>query len=361
MPRFHALKVADLRRETEEAVSVAFEIPEALADDFHFIQGQYLTLRQQINGEEVRRNYSVCVSPLDGELRVAIKKVPGGRFSTYANDHLKIGDLLDVMPPMGRFYTEVKKENKKTYVGFAGGSGITPVMSILKTVLQVESESRFLLFYGNRGFDSIIFREELEDLKNEFMGRLTVHHIFSEEKLESELFNGFITEEKCKVFAKYFFDVNQVDEYFICGPEPMMLAIRDALQGLGVDQKAIHVELFTSASTPKAAKTFAAPKKATFDGSKESLVSVRLDGTTIDFRLAYDSHTVLDAALKSGADLPYACKGGVCSTCRAKLVSGDVDMDANYALEPDEVAAGYILTCQAHPRSEKIFVDFDDQ
>ena len=241
-PKFHPLKVKDIQHETADAVSVAFEVPEHLIEDYKFIQGQYLTLKEAINGEEIRRNYSVCVSPLENELRVAIKKVPGGRFSTFANEVLQVGDTLDVMTPMGKFYSEMNPENEKEYVGFAGGSGITPIMSILKTVLQVEPKSSFTLFYGNRGVDSIIFREQLEALKNKYMGRLTIHHIFSDEQLQGDLFNGFITADKCRQFAKYFFDASEVGEYFICGPEPMMLAIREGLESLGVEKKKIHIE-----------------------------------------------------------------------------------------------------------------------
>jgi len=358
MPKFHPLKVKDIHRETKDAVSVAFELPEDLKTDYTFKQGQYLTLKTMINGEEIRRNYSVCVSPVDNELRVAIKEVPGGRFSTFANQRLQIGDTLDVMTPMGKFFTEVKSDQTKNYVGFAGGSGITPIMSILKTVLQVESESTFTLFYANRGADSIIFHEAIEALKNIYLNRLTIHHIFSEEKLESELFNGFITKEKIAQFARLLFDENSIDEYFICGPEPMMLAIRDGLEALDVEKKKIHIELFTS---PGAKINVNAPKvvKKAFDPTKESKVTIRLDGDEIEFALGYGGDSVLDAALKQGADLPYACKGGVCCTCRAKLTEGEVDMEVNYALEPDEVEAGYILTCQSHPRTEKIVVDYD--
>ncbi len=359
MPKFHPLKVKDIRRETKDAVSVAFELPEELQSDYQFTQGQYLTLKTIINEEEVRRNYSVCVSPLDEELRVAIKEVPGGRFSTFANRVLQVGDTLDVMTPMGQFFTEVKSDQAKNYIGFAGGSGITPIMSILKTVLQVEPESTFTLFYANRGGDSIIFHEEIEGLKNIYLNRFTIHHIFSEEKLESELFNGFITKEKIAQFSRLLFDANKVDEYFICGPEPMMLAIRDGLEALDVDAQKIHIELFTSpGDKPNKLPTDTAPKKS-FDPTKESKVTIILDGDQIEFNLGYGGDSVLDAALKQGADLPYACKGGVCCTCRAKLVKGKVDMDVNYALEPDEVEAGFILTCQSHPRTESIEVDFD--
>ncbi len=361
MPKFHSLIVKDIRRETEDAVSVAFEVPEDLADDFKFIQGQYLTLRVDLKGEEIRRNYSVCVSPLDEELRVAIKQVPFGKFSTFANQVLQIGDTLDVMTPMGRFYSEVKPGQQKQYVGFAGGSGITPVISILKTVLQTEAESTFTLFYGNRGFDSIIFREDIEALKNEFMDRLTVHHVFSEERLESPLFNGYISTEKTLQYAKLLFDAKKIDEFFICGPEPMMLAIREGLESLDIEKSKIHIELFTSPDKKPVQKKTAQITKPAFDPTKASKVTIRLDGDYIEFPLAYDGDSVLDAALKENADLPYACKGGVCCTCRAKLIEGEVEMEVNYALEPEEVEAGFILTCQSHPRTEKIVVDFDEK
>lgn len=361
MPRFHQLKVKDIRRETADAVSVAFEVPEDLKSDFQFIQGQYLTLKTEIKGEEVRRNYSVCVSPLDGELRVAIKQVPFGKFSTFANQELQIGDSLDVMTPMGRFHSTIKSGQEKQYVGFAGGSGITPIISILKTVLQTEEKSTFTLFYGNRGFDSIIFREEIEALKNEFMDRLTVHHVFSDERLESPLFNGYISTEKTLQYAKLLFDATKIDEYFICGPEPMMLAIRDALESLDIEKSKIHIELFTSPDKKPKPVPGTPAKKETIDTSKASKVTIILDGDYIEFPLEYEGISVLDAALDQKADLPYACKGGVCCTCRAKLIEGEVVMDVNYALEPEEVEAGFILTCQSHPRTEKIVVDFDEK
>ena len=357
MQKFHSLTIKDIRRETAEAVSIAFDVPESLKKAYTFIQGQYLTLRATINGEEVRRNYSVCVSPHAGELRIAVKQVPKGRFSTFANQQLQIGDTLDVMPPMGKFYTEVKPGQTKQYVGFAGGSGITPIMSILKTVLEVEEGSTFTLFYGNRGFDSIIFNEEIEALKNRYMERFIVHHIFSEEQLEGALFNGFITADKCRQFARFLFDVSIIDEFFICGPEPMMLAIREGLQSLDVDSQKIHIELFTTPG--KKPLPTAGTTVKTIDPTKECQTKIILDGTTFEFALPYGGKSVLDGALKQGADLPYACKGGVCSTCRAKLLEGEVEMDVNFALEPYELEAGFILTCQAHPRTERIVVDFD--
>ncbi len=357
MPKFHLLKVKDIRRETKEAVSVAFEVPEDLREDYQFIQGQYLTIRKEIEGEEIRRSYSVCVSPLEKELRVAIKKVYKGRFSTFANDQLKVGDVLDVMTPMGRFYTKIEKGQKKNYACFAGGSGITPVISIIKTVLQTESESRVILFYANKGVDSIIFLEQLEALKNKYLDRLTLHHIFSEEKLESELFNGYITPQKTRDFTKLLFNINEIDEYFVCGPEPMMLAIREGLESLKVASKKIHIELF--APIGKKIKHTAKPEEINFDPTTTSKATIRLDGDSFEMLLDYGGESVLDAALNAGADLPFACKGGVCATCRAKLVEGEVKMDVNYGLEQDEVDAGFILTCQSHPRTDRIVVDFD--
>ena len=362
MPKFHPLKVKEVRRETKDAVSIAFEVPETLKTDYQFIQGQYLTLKAMINGEDIRRNYSVCVSPLDGELRVAIKEVPGGRFSTFANQQLQVGDTLDVMTPMGKFYTPLDATKAKRYVGFAGGSGITPVISILKTVLQTEPESTFILFYANRGFDSIIFKEEIENLKNNYMERLIVHHIFSQERLDSPLFNGYIDQEKCETYGKVFFEPKAINEYFICGPEPMMLAISAALESMGVSKEKIHYELFTAPNSKAANKTTVQQKeKIAIDPTKMAEVSVQLDGFTTTFPLAYAGDNILDAALKQGLDLPFACKGGVCCTCRAKLASGEVDMDVNVGLEQEEIDAGFVLTCQAHPRTEKVFIDFDEK
>ncbi len=360
MPKFHSLTIKDIRKETDSAVSVAFDVPKQLWDSYKFIQGQYLTLKAMIKGEEVRRNYSICVSPLDQELRVAIKQVPFGKFSTYANQELKVGDTLDVMTPMGRFYTELHADNTKHYVGFAGGSGITPVISILKTILQTESKSTFTLFYANKGFDTIIFREAIEDLKNEFMERLMVYHVFSQERQEAPLFNGHINKEKTLEFAKLLFDPARIDDYFICGPEQMMLSIQEALESLDVAKSKIHIELFTTTvqqSPEEQVKTEAAAA----DASNVCQVTIQVDGDLIDFSLAYGGSSILDAALAKGADLPYACKGGVCCTCRAKVIEGSVDMDVNYALEPEEVEAGFVLTCQSHPKSDKVFIDFDEK
>jgi len=360
MPKFHTLQVKEVRKETPDCVSVAFGVPDALKVDYDFIQGQYLTLKTNINGEEVRRSYSICSSPLDDELRVAIKHVEDGRFSTFANQKLQTDDMLDVMTPMGKFYTELDENNEKHYVAFAAGSGITPVMSILKTVLAVEPKSRFTLFYGNRNFESIIFREAIEALKNKYLERLSVHHILSREVLGSPLFNGRIDADKCRQFCKVFFDAKEISEYFLCGPEDMIFSVKDTLEEQGVDKKRIHFELFTTPTT-KAVQTKKSDKVVTPSSESDSQITVILDGDAFDFSLSATGDNILDTALKNGADLPFACKGGVCCTCRAKILEGEVKMDVNYALEPDEVAAGFVLTCQSHPRTDKVVVSFDEK
>jgi ring-1,2-phenylacetyl-CoA epoxidase subunit PaaE len=357
MPAFHTLTIRDIRRETDDCVSVAFEVPEGLQADYHFTQGQYLTLRTTINDEDVRRSYSICTSPTEADLRVAIKKVPGGRFSTYANDILQIGDSLQVMTPMGNFFTQLDPEQANHYVAFAAGSGITPVMSILKTVLTVEPKSVFTLFYGNRTSDSIIFKEELEGLKNQYMDRLSLHHILSREQTGSPLFNGRIDEDKVGQFCTAMLDVQDVEAFFLCGPETMIRSIQDTLVNLGVDEKRVHYELFTTpgADSDVAPKT-TTPKRT---HAKDANIQIQLDGDLFNFPMPDGDVSLLDAALEGGLDLPFSCKGGVCCTCRAKLIEGEVEMDVNYALEPDEVAAGYILTCQAHPVTAKVAIDFD--
>lgn len=354
-PKFHTLKINDIRQETKDCVSLAFEVPEALQAAYAYIPGQYLTLKTAVEGEEVRRSYSICSSPWEGELRVAVKKVVGGRFSSLANEVLQVGDTLDVMTPMGNFHAELNAVDTKYYVAFAAGSGITPILSILKTVLKTEPQSHFTLFYGNRATDSILFRETIEGLKNEYLGRLGVHYILSKEFNNSDLFTGRISAEKGRVFLEKLIEVEEVDEFFICGPLEMNEEIRDLLLEYGVDRKKIHVELFTTgiAKTPQ--------KKAerTSTSGFEAQVQITLDGNTFEFPLLSSGDSILDGALKMGADLPFACKGGVCCTCRAKLLAGQVEMDVNYALEHDEVAAGYILTCQSHPITQRVVVDFD--
>lgn len=354
MRQFYPLKVKDIRQETTDCVSVAFAVPQEEAEIFQFIQGQYITLRTTINEEEVRRSYSICSSPLDEELRVAIKRVPDGRFSTFANRQLQVGDTLDVMPPDGRFYTTVKAENEKHYLAFAAGSGITPVFSIMKTILQAEPKSKFTLFYGNQRTESIIFREDIEALKNTFLNRLSVYYLLSQEHTGSDLFSGRIDRDRCQTFFKHLVRLNQIDECFLCGPEEMILGVREELLAHGLQREQIHLELFGT-NTGKRKKK----EVSIADGDFKSEISIQLDGNSFSFTMTDSQESVLDAALRNGADLPFACKGGVCCTCRAKVEEGEAEMAVNYALEPDEVEAGFVLTCQTHPKGDRLVVNFD--
>ena len=356
--KFYPLKVTDVRPETTDCVSVALEVPADLAETFRFAAGQYLTFRKHIGDSEIRRSYSICASPKEGELRVAIKKVEKGVFSGYAHETLKKGDVLDVMPPMGKFTPRPSEATHKEYIAFAAGSGITPIMSIMKTVLEDEPNSSFTLIYGNRNRNTIIFREAIEGLKNKYMQRLRVYHVLSREYMDVDLFNGRIDANKCAAFCDSLIDIKTVDEAFICGPEDMILSVKDKLIELGMPSSQVHIELFTSPDQPKQShEKWVSEHKE--DVGPVSKVSITLDGTTFDIDLPYNGDTILDAALKSGADLPYACKGGVCCTCRAKVTEGAVDMEVNYSLEPDEIEKGFVLTCQSHPRTERVIIDFD--
>jgi ring-1,2-phenylacetyl-CoA epoxidase subunit PaaE len=352
---FHKLKIKNIRPETEDCVSIALEVPTTLVDVFQFKSGQYLTFKRIVEQEELRRSYSICSSPTDNELRVAIKKVPFGKFSTFANESLKEGDFLEVMPPNGRFTALCSADNVKKYVGFAAGSGITPILSILKNVLRSEPKSHFTLIYGNKKRTSIIFKEAIEALKNQYMERFSVYHVLSQEMTDATLLNGRIDAEKTHLFSKNILKIQEIDHFYICGPEEMTHAVIDTLEKKGVDKSKIHFELFTS-SKPNIKKTIAPTE---IDNRPKSEVTIRLDGSAFKMQLAYEGDNILDEAMRHGADLPYACKGGVCCTCKAKLVEGEVVMTVNYGLEADEIAAGFILTCQAHPRTPKVVVDFD--
>ncbi len=354
MLHFHPLTVKQVRRETADCVSLSFEVPAALKEIFAFHQGQNITLRATINGEELRRSYSICTAPFEGELRVAVKQVEGGRFSTYVNEALKAGDVLEAMPPTGRFNTVLDAVHSKKYLAVAAGSGITPILSLIKTTLHEEPSSSFTLVYGNRSRASIIFFEALEALKNKYLNRFQLIHLLSRERTDAPVNFGRIDTAKLAVLEKLV-DFAGMDEVFICGPETMIFCVKDYLLQKNIPEKKIHFELF--ASPGQQTKTVREHK--TEQSGPASKITVKLDGRSFDFELGFDSDSILDAAMKQGADLPYACKGGVCCTCRAKLVSGEVIMEVNYGLEHEEIEQGYILTCQARPVTEKVVVDFD--
>ncbi len=357
-PKFYPLTIKEVRAETPDCVSVALNVPDEFQEVFRFAPGQYLTFKKHLEDAELRRSYSICASPKDHELRVAIKKVEGGKFSGFANAGMKAGDVLDVMTPMGKFSPRKADGKAKNYLAFAAGSGITPIMSIMKSVLEESAESRFTLVYGNKNRNTIIFREAIEGLKNRYMQRLRVYHVLSREMMDVPLFNGRIDAQKAIDFSEALIDLSKVDEAFICGPEDMLLSVRKQLSELGLPEEHIHIELFSSPDQPASSHKKWAKEHAT-DGGPMSIVRITLDGATFEMKLGYNSDNILDAALKHGADLPYACKGGVCSTCRAKVMEGEVEMEVNYALEKDEVAKGFVLTCQSHPKTERVVIDFD--
>jgi ring-1,2-phenylacetyl-CoA epoxidase subunit PaaE len=351
MPVFHALAVRDVRRETDDTVSVAFDVPPELADAYAFAPGQHLTVRiPGPSGEQVRRSYSICSAPYEGELRVAVKHIPGGVFGAYAAERLRPGDAIDVMTPAGRFTTALDPANDKHYLAVAAGSGITPVISLAKAVLATEPRSRFTLVYGNRGVASIIFRDELDDLKNRYLGRLHVIHVLSRETQDVPLLNGRIDGAKVRELARWLVDIDGVDEAFVCGPEPMTLDVRDTLVDLGVDPRHVHLELFGTV-------TATAPRQRADDGPRRHLTVV-YGGVKTEVEMS-PAKSVLEAGEAAGLELPFSCRAGVCSTCRAKVCDGAVEMDRNYALEPWEVEAGYVLTCQSHPTTDTLTVDYD--
>jgi ring-1,2-phenylacetyl-CoA epoxidase subunit PaaE len=353
-PKFHRLSIDNLRRETADAVSMTFAIPPELATDYAFAPGQYLTLRTTLDGEDVRRSYSICSSPDDRELRIAVKKVDGGAFSSYVLDDLKPGDELDVMTPTGRFGVAHAPDDARIHVGFAAGSGITPILSIVRGILAREPKSRFFLFYGNRTAQGILFRDALDELKDRFMGRFSLFHVLSQEEQDLPILHGRLDREKVSVLLRSMVPAAAVDHVFICGPTAMSDEIAATCAELGIDDERVHVERFVSGlggkPRPRAPVKPEAPPRA--------IAALIVDGKRKDVPIA-EGESVLDAALRAGMDLPYACKGGMCSTCRAKVVEGETRMDVNYSLEPWELQAGFVLTCQAHPVSDRLVVDYD--
>jgi ring-1,2-phenylacetyl-CoA epoxidase subunit PaaE len=356
MSRFHALPIAEVRRETADCVSVVFAVPSQLAPVFSFSPGQYLTLRTIIDGEDLRRSYSICSGAADGELRVAIKKVPDGLFSTHANTNLKPGDVLDVMPPEGRFVLPAREPAPvRRYLMVAAGSGITPILSLTKSILGRDPADEVTLVYGNRTSQSVIFSEQLEDLKNRNLGRLTLVHVFSREVQDVPLFNGRIDGQKIRALAGIAYDPATLDHAFLCGPADMIAACRAALLEQGVDANRIHSELFTSA-VPSGPRR---PRADISDSAPSAEIVVTLDGRRHVFPWHTDDAGLIDAAQRAGLELPYSCKGGMCCTCRCRVVEGEADMAVNYSLEPWEIAAGFTLACQARPKGERLTIDFD--
>jgi len=355
MSKFHPLTVAKIERETRDAVAITFAVPANLADAFRFAAGQHLTLRADIAGQDVRRSYSICSAAQDGVLRIAVKRNPGGVFSEWANEALKVGDVLDVMPPLGHFNVPLAPGQRRHYAGFAAGSGITPLLSLIKTTLAAEPLSEFTLFYGNRASGTVMFKEELAALKDAYLTRFNLVHVLSREAQDIELLHGRIDRSKADALLAHWLDLAGVDNVFVCGPDGMMRAVADALKGRGFPEAKVRIERFAT-SIPRHEHK---PGKAPEPGHTECEVTVVLDGATRTFTLRKGKESILEAGLKAGVELPYSCKGGVCSTCRAKLTAGEVDMDVNFALEDYEVARGFVLTCQSYPVTDKVCVDYD--
>jgi ring-1,2-phenylacetyl-CoA epoxidase subunit PaaE len=349
-PQFHPLRVASVEQLTDDSVAISFAVPPELADDYRFVHGQHLTIRGD-DGE--RRSFSICTTPSSGVLRIGVKKLPGGAFSEGVVDALHAGDELDVMTPAGRFTTRLDPAAVKTYVAIAAGSGITPIISIVSTVLEAEPHAQVLLVYANRTHRSVMFLDDLHDLKDRFPERFQLVHVLSREQQDVELFSGRLDGDRLSRILKSLLPAEEVDEWFLCGPQQMVVDLRQVILDHGVEAHAIHTELFHADPVARSAPA-AAPG---VEGAAH--VTIRLDGRSSDFELRPDDVGVLEAALQVRSDLPFACRGGVCGTCRAKLVDGTVAMDANYALEPEEMEQGYVLTCQSHPTSERVVLDYD--
>ncbi|NDP42374.1 MAG: phenylacetate-CoA oxygenase/reductase subunit PaaK [Aromatoleum sp.] len=355
MSKFHRLAIARVDRETRDAVAITFAVPAALADLYRYAQGQHLTLRADIAGQDVRRSYSICSAVQDERLRIAVKRDPGGVFSTWANETLKAGDTIDVMPPLGHFNVPLDATHRKHYVGFAAGSGITPLLSIIKTTLAAEPQSEFTLFYGNRASGTVMFKEELAALKDIWLTRFNLVHVLSREAQDIELLHGRIDRVKADALLAHWVDLDHVDTVFVCGPDGMMQAVAEALRARGLPDAKIRIERFATSIPKHEHRASQAPEP----GHAECEVTVVLDGATRTFTLEKGKESILEAGLRAGIELPYSCKGGVCSTCRAKLVGGEVDMDVNFALEDYEVARGFVLTCQSYCVTDKVTVDYD--
>jgi len=354
--KFHKIKVKDIYKETNDCSVLTFEVPENLAEDFNFRQGQHLTLKADINGEDIRRSYSLCSSPVDGQWQVAVKTIPEGKFSSFVNSKLHAGDMLEVMEPSGTFGVDVNPAVPKNYLFFAAGSGITPVLSMIKTHLALEPNATCKLFYVNRTAKSIIFKEALEQLRNKYFGRLEIYYFLTKERRDIDLFNGRFDDEKMKVLTNNFIDIPDTNEVFLCGPEEMVNYVSNFLIEAGLPKELIHFELFVTGLTEEDKKRAERLAKQNVEGVEVTIVDA---GKEFQFTMTKDFDNILDAALAAGADLPFACKGGVCSTCKCQILEGSVEMKINYALEEKEVAQNFVLSCQSVPTSKKVKVDFD--
>lgn len=351
MTVFHRLSIAAIERETPDAVAITLLVPDELKQHYHYKPGQHLTLKADLNGEELRRCYSICSSPQEGILQIGVKAIHQGRFSTFVNQQLAVGDTLEVMLPQGRFGYQPSAERRGNYLAIAAGSGITPMLSIIKTTLLLEAESEFTLIYGNRTSRSVMFKEALCDLKNRFPQRLHILYLFSQESLDSPLLGGRIDSEHLSRIGKSLLDFSVFDHAFICGPESMMDDAQTTLEAAGMAAAHIHSERFNTSGVNV--------RPANVSEREQTLVAIQLDGRRLNIAMSAQDDSILDAALRQGADLPYACKGGVCATCKCKLKAGEVEMGVNYSLEPDQLAAGYILSCQSWPKGDGVVLDFD--
>ena len=355
MSKFHRIKIADIYKETKDCSVISFEIPVELQEEFQYNQGQHLTLKSSIDGKEERRSYSLCSSPIENKWKVAVKKINGGVFSTFVNEKIKKGDYLELMPPNGDFFIPVNPSESKNYIAFAAGSGITPILSIIKTHLALEPQSTFKLFYLNRSVKSIIFKEEIELLKNKYFDRFEIFHFLTKEHRNIELLNGRFTKEKLQVLSSKIIDIPAIDDCFICGPEEMIFLIRDELVSAGLSQDKIHFELFSTGNSEEDKQRISKILEQKVEGTEVTIID---GGKEFHFTMDDDFDNILDGALAAGADLPFACKGGVCSTCRCQIISGTVEMKINYALDENEVAKGLILSCQAVPTSKNVVIEF---
>ena len=349
MANFYKLQITEIKRETQSAVSIVFGVPQELKTNYVFLAGQYLNLKLTLDGIEIRRAYSICSAPKSGELRISVKEVKNGLFSKFANQTLKVGDFLEVGFPEGKFTFEPKSDKQKNYAGFAAGSGITPVMSIIQDVLENEPKSSFVLVYGNKTVADTLFYEQLHQLANQYVGRLSVHYVYSQEKNDNQLF-GRIEKSTVNLMLNNLHKEKEFDTFYLCGPEDMINGVSAVLKEHNVAEKNIKFELFTTSKTLN---------KLEISGDGHTHVTVMVDGETSVFEMS-QKQTILDAALKQGVDAPYSCQGGICSSCLARVTSGSAQMRKNSILTESEISEGLVLTCQAHPTSSEIVVDYDD-